>query len=133
MSATHLVDLSLRDVPHFGYISPTALVICLSTLAGLKKPILEFESPRSCPDRDALTYFKFKGVSECLEDLVARIGAPLLDCLVINLFHQLVFDTPHISQFFSRTPKFKALDKARIIFEDRAVRVTSLPIADIYR
>jgi hypothetical protein len=141
MSATHLVDLSLRDIPHSGYISPTALIICLSTLTGLKKLTLEFESPRSCPDHEsrhlppptllvlpALTYFKFKGVSEYLEDLVARIDTPLLNSLVVNFFHQLVFDTPHISQFFSRTPKFKALDEACIIFEDRAVQVTlSLP------
>ena len=140
MSATHLVDLSLRDIPHSGYILPTALVICLSTLTGLKKLILEFESPRSCPDRESrhlppptllvlptLTYFKFKGVSEYLEDFVAQFDAPLLDTLIINFFHQLVFDTPHISQFFSRTPKFKGLDEARIIFEDRAVQVT-LPL-----
>jgi hypothetical protein len=52
MSATHLVDLSLRDIPHSGYISPTALIICLSTLTGLKRLTLEFESPRSCPDRE---------------------------------------------------------------------------------
>jgi hypothetical protein len=140
LSATHLVDLSLRDIPHSGYISPTALVTCLSTLTGLKKLILEFESPQSCPDRESrhlpsptlsvfpvLTYFKFKGVSEYLEDLVARIDAPLLDSLGTTFFHQLVFDIPHISQFFSRTPNFKALDEARVVFEDRAVQVT-LPL-----
>ena len=140
LSAAHLIDLSLRDIPHSGYFSPTALVNCLSTLTGLKKLIVEFESPKSFPNREsrslpsptlsvfpALTYFKFKGVSEYLEDLVTQIDAPLLDSLGITFFHQLVFDTPHISQFLSRTPKFKALDEARVVFEDRAVQV-ALPL-----
>jgi hypothetical protein len=75
----------------------------------------------------ALTDFRFKGISEYLEDLVARIDAPLLHSLAITLFHQLIFETPHISQFFSRTLKSKALNDARIVFEERAVHV-SLPL-----
>ena len=140
LSATDLVDLSLRDIPHSGYISPEEIVACLSPLTQLKRLILEFESPQSRPDPEhrhpppltravlpALTYFKFKGVSEYLEDLVARIDTPLLHSLAITLFHQLIFDTPHISQFLSRTPNIQPLNDARVVFEDRAVRVT-LPL-----
>jgi hypothetical protein len=141
LSATDLVDLSLRDIPHSGYISPEAIVACLSTLTGLKTLILEFESPQSRVDPEqrrpppstlavfpALTDFKFKGVSEYLEDLVARINAPLLHSLEITFFHQLIFDTPYFSQFFSRSPQFEALSEAHIVFEDRAIQVT-LPLA----
>jgi hypothetical protein len=140
LSATDLVDLSLRDIPHSGYIPPETMVACLSTLTRLKTLIVEFKSPQSRPDLEhrrpppltlsvlpALTDFKFKGVSEYLEDLVARIDTPLLHSLAITLFHQLIFETPHISQFFSRTLKSKAQNDARIVFEDRAVQV-SLPL-----
>ena len=51
LSATHLVDLDLRDIPHSGYFSPETIVTCVSTLTALKGIRVEFESPRSCPDR----------------------------------------------------------------------------------
>jgi hypothetical protein len=65
----------------------------------------------------------FKGVSEYLEDLVARIDVPLLRSLDITFFHQLIFGTPQIVQFISRIPSLKAPDQARLTFYDGAVRV----------
>ena len=47
---------------------------------------------------------------------MARIDAPLLANLSITFFHQLIFNTPHLTQFISRTPKFKAHDEARVVF-----------------
>src|SRR6266852_8667608 len=47
LSATDLVHLSLCRIPHSGYISPEAMVTCLSTLPRLKRLYLKFESPRS--------------------------------------------------------------------------------------
>jgi hypothetical protein len=55
---------------------------------------------------------------------VARIDAPLLDKLVITFFNQLIFDTPQITQFICRSPKFKARDEARVVFSDSHVWVT---------
>jgi hypothetical protein len=66
----------------------------------------------------------FKGVGEYLEDFVARINAPLLDSLRIIFLHQLVFDTPQLTQFIGRTPKFKAHVEAHVFFRDRNVSVT---------
>jgi hypothetical protein len=63
------------------------------------------------------------GVCEYLEGLVAWIDAPLLDNLEITFFHQPIFDTPQLTQFISRTPKFKAHDEARVVFSDEGVRV----------
>ena len=139
LTAADLVDLSLRDIPQSGYIPPETMVACLSTLTRLKTLIVEFKSPQSRPGPGhrrtppltravlpTLTDFRFKGISEYLEDLVARFDAPLLHSLAITLFHQLIFETPHISQFFNRTLESKALNDARIVFEDRAVQV-SLP------
>jgi hypothetical protein len=137
LSATHLVDLDFGRIPHSGYISPEAIVAGLSMLTRLEKLVIGFDSPRSCPDRKSrrprpptrtllpdLIKLQFKGVSEYLEDLVARINAPLLDNLVITFFHQLIFDTPHLAQFINRTPKFKAYDEARVVFSHWHVSIT---------
>jgi hypothetical protein len=92
LSATHLVDLRVCNIPHSGYFSPETMVTALSTMASLGELQLEFESPRSCPDLASrpppppirfvlpvLAGFQFKGVSEYLEDLVAHIDAPRLE------------------------------------------------------
>ena len=137
LSTTDLVRLDLRRIPHSGYISPEAIVTCLSTLPRLETLYLGFESPRSRPNREsrrlpppsrsvlpALIKLYFKGVSEYLEDLVARIDSPLLNRLGIILFHQLIFDAPQLMQFISRTPTLKVHDRACVRFSDLDVRVT---------
>ena len=133
LSATHLVVLKLWGIPHSGYISPEAIVSCLSVLTRLERLDIRFKSPKSRPDRrllrlptrvvpPALTELWFSGVSEYLEDLVVRIDAPLLDKLVITFFHQLLFDTPRLGQFIARTPNFKTHDEARVLFHDEEVQ-----------
>ena len=137
--ATELVDLELWRIPHAGYFSPEALATCLSVLTRLKKLVIRFESPQSRPDPKlrrthpqtrtllpVLTHLEFKGVDEYLEDLVARIDAPLLDKLDIVFFHQLMFNTPQLALFISRTPKLKTHDGAHVFFFNKSVLV-SLP------
>ena len=97
LSTTHLVDLYLRDIPHYGYISPEALSTALSTLTSLRSLWLTFKSRRSRPNRKnrlpppltryvlpVLAVLKFEGVRKYLEDLMARIDAPLLPPLLHN-------------------------------------------------
>jgi len=120
LSATDLVFLSLSKISHSGHFPPEAmaLVTCLSALTRLQVLIFEFESLRSRPYREnrclpppmrallpALQELLFTEVSEYLEDLVAQIDAPLLDCLDIIFFHQLIFDTPQLAQFISRSSR----------------------------
>jgi hypothetical protein len=138
LSATDLVTLSIWGIPHSGYISPEAMVRCLSTLTRLEDLFIGFKSPRSRPVRESrrphpptrstlptLTYFLFEGVSEYLEDFVARIDAPLLDSLKIRFFHQLIFDTPQLAQFFARTPNIQPAVDAGIVFFNDKVLMTS--------
>ena len=134
LSATHLVSLSLSHIPQSGYISPEAMVTCLSTLTSLQTLRLEFERPvqeiRRPPPQTrtllpALTWSEFGGVSEYLEDLVARIDAPLF-YLRITFFNQLLFDTPQLAQFISRTPTLKVRDGAHVSFSDLGVSVALL-------
>ena len=136
LSATHLVTLLLCDIPHSGYFSPEAMVAALSTMTCLEELTLQFQSPLSHPDPASrrpppptrfvvpvLRYFEFKGVSECLDYLVARIDAPRIFLLVVTFFNQIVFDTPHLAQFISRIPRLKLLDTADVIFNAGASSV----------
>jgi hypothetical protein len=128
-SASHLVTLHLWDVSRSGYIPPEAMVAALSVLTTLKEFQLQFQSRRSCPDQErrhpppltrsvlpALICFIFRGVTEYLEDLVARIDTPLLDSLEITFFRQLIFHTPQFAQFIGRTPNLMAYDEAHVVF-----------------
>jgi hypothetical protein len=103
------------------------MITCLFTLANLTELEVSFISPLSRPNWEsrrphpltrsvlpALRHFGFVGVSEYLEDLVARIDSPLLDSLQIKFFHQLIFDTPQLTRFISRTPELHARKEARI-------------------
>jgi F-box associated protein len=127
-TAADLVHVRLWRIPPSGYIPPETLVTCLSMLTSLQSFHLEFESPRPrtvkenrrplLPTRTlpSLTYLCFQGVSEYLEEVVARIDAPLLNDLDITFFNQLIFDTPQLAQFISRTPQLKAYCRAHMGF-----------------
>jgi F-box-like len=136
LSATNLDSLHLYNISHSGYIPPETIVTALSTLTRLESLSLRFESPQSLPDpahqhpppptRSVLTNlrrFSFKGDSEYLEVVVAHIDAPQLFCLDTTLFNDIVFDTPQLTQFISRTQWMKALEKARVTFEGNAAAV----------
>jgi hypothetical protein len=141
LSATQLVILGLYDIPHSGYIPPEAIVTALSTLTNLARLLLYFESPQSRPDPahqrpppltrsvlPNLKLFKFKGDSEYVEVVMSHIDAPRLDYLHTTLFNDIVFDTPQLTQFISRTPIMQALDEAHVTFDDdtAAVELSSL-------
>ncbi len=133
LSSAHLVHLHLCDIPYFasysGYISPEAIIACPSTLTGLESLWLKFQSPLSRSDMrsrrlppvmrsilPSLTEFRFKGVSEYLEDFVTRVDAPRLSSLRVTFFNQLIFDTPELVLLTRRTPKLNALYRAAVHF-----------------
>ena len=137
LSATHLVDLRLHAIPHSGYFSPDAMAAALSKLTSLKYLRLRFKSPESCPDLESrrlppstrsvlpvLKSFAFTGVSEYLEDLVTDIDAPQLSYFGITFFNDIIFDTPQMIQFISRTPIPNALENANIVLDDSSACVT---------
>jgi hypothetical protein len=129
LSATHIVNVQLFDIPHLGYISPETIITALSTLTELDLLVLEFQSPLYFPDLESrrlppltrsvlpsLAALRFIGASEYLEDLVARIDAPRLFSLDITLFNQIVFDTAETNRFINRTSSLRTLDVARLKF-----------------
>jgi hypothetical protein len=130
LSATHLIHLSLLGISRSGYISPEAMLDCLSVLTRLEILLIGFKSAQSfphwesrispLPTRTLFPVFSslwFQGVSDYLEVLVAIIDAPVLDSLDVTFFNQ-IFDTPQLTQLISRTPKFKAYNHAQMVFSE---------------
>jgi F-box-like len=136
LSATHLVDLHLYDIPQPGYTSPEAMVTILSTLTSLRSLSLEFSSSLTLPDWESLHSplstrsvlpvftFCFEGFRKYLEDFVARIDVPQLDLLSINFFNDTVFDIPQFLQLISRTLTLKAFERAHVCFGTRGARLS---------
>ena len=140
LSATSLVTLTLRIVPHYGHVLPDAMANCLSASIRLERFELRFNDSESrtasyLKDRHpfsstpavlpALTSFDFKGMCIYLEDLVARFDAvPLLCDLHIQFFKQPTFRTPRLSWFISRAPKLQALNEARVAIFGGTILVT---------
>ncbi|KAI0249442.1 hypothetical protein BJV78DRAFT_1362871 [Lactifluus subvellereus] len=129
LSARDLVSLTLYRIPHTGYISPEAMVTCLSALTNLEWLTLEFESPSSRPDRGsqrpppltrvdlpALTWLQLQGVSEYLEDFLARINTPVITTTTITFFNRVVFNIPQLFEFLSRTEALGSAKRAELFF-----------------
>jgi hypothetical protein len=136
LSATHLVRLTLWDIPDSGYISPEAIVTCLAVLVNLKYFAIECEDR---PDRErrlpppltrtalpVLSHFEFRGASKYLEDLVARIDAPFLDAVWI-IIYELAFEIPQLAHFLMRATRVKALNEAHVTFGGDGVQIESHP------
>ena len=128
LSATHLVDLEIWGIPYSGHFSPEAIITGLSALIRLKNLEIAFEYPRGSSGWESqppppptrillpiLNTLRLRGVGKYMDDLVARIDAPLLDNVDITFFRQ--FNAPQVTQFISRTPKLMAHgDEARVVF-----------------
>jgi len=136
LSPTNLTALTLRAIPSAGCISPGEMVAYLSPLTLLSELVMEFESPHPPPDPSsrrvilstralfpALIYFRFKGVSEYLEDMVSQIDAPVLMNLEAIIFNQLSFVIPRLSQFINRTETLKSFNQAELSFDSHFVEI----------
>ena len=136
MSTHDLVNLTISGIPQSGYISPEGMVTCLSALTQLESLKLQFRFPRSLVDGEnrhpppltrivlpALALLWFKGDSEYLEDIVSRIDAPTLNDTQIQFFNRLLFDTPLLCHFISRTETLNAPHLSHITFSSYHVQV----------
>jgi hypothetical protein len=145
LSATHLVDLSLYDIPRSGYIPPEVMATCLSALTNLRSLYLQFRYPPPRPAPEArrpppptrsilpsLTKIEFKGASEYLEEILVRIDAPRLHKLHITFFNQIIFDTPQLFQFISRRPTLRTPEKGHIAFHSEAIIVKFPSQSSVY-
>jgi len=138
-STSHLVSLSLYDIPCAGYISPETMVTCLTSLPNLESFHLSFyvdfgqylphpptsEHPPIRAILPSLTDFSFESDGIYLEELVARIDAPLLIGLEVNLFYEPTRVTPtaQLCQFIARTERLGPFDQAEMNFDSKSAKV----------
>ena len=144
LSTSDLVKLDIFDIPPTGYISPEAMAASLAALPRLETLVVRFQLATSRPDRmhpppltrtvlPALTYFQFKGASEYLEDLVARIDGPQLNQIVIAYLNQVIdFQVVQFSNFIDRTvgPEIARFRHAQFSFSYGTVAFTMYPHAN---
>src|SRR6266852_26155 len=134
LSATHLVNLELHDIPISGYIPPEEMATSLSALTILESlwldirwPALESRRPPPSPLTrsilPSLTRLIFKGASQYLEEILTRTDAPRLNELHITFFNQTIYDTPQLFQFISRRPNLRLLEEGQIAFNYSAIKV----------
>ena len=130
LSSKNLVELFLLNVPHSGYISPEAIVACLSSLTNLEKFSLAFANPRSRldgpsrrppsfarVDLHSLVRLELHGVNDDIEDLLSQVNAPLLTHTIVSFFDTPQFDISQFDQFIGRVGNFKGHHQARVKFD----------------
>jgi hypothetical protein len=141
LSAKTVTSLGLIGIPTDGYFSPKTIVTGISTLTQLESLSILFQSPilyhnRRAPSLErailpALTSFGFRGSSEYLEDLVARIDAPHLVHIAIKFFNQLVFELPQLSLFIGRAKMFKSTIAATIYSSQQSISIILTQPTDV--
>ena len=130
-SATDLVNLTLKRIPHSGYISPEAMVASLALSTRLVVLHIEFQSSTSRPDRSDtgrrvatpsqvvlpdLTFFIFRGAGKYLEDLVAQIEAPRLKFINITYLpvNQLTSSEHELPRFDGHVTRSRVLEQSSV-------------------
>ncbi len=133
-STVSLTILKLTGIHARGYFTPEYLVTQIQHIPQLEELSIGFSIPIPRPRDEgsllrapimpttlpALRWLKFRGVAAYLENLVARIRAPLLERFNVTLFNQLIFTLPHLFQFISTTEGFRH-PIASVIFNRDAV------------
>jgi len=90
--------------------------------------------PRSRPDRRSpppptravlpnLTYLRFNGNSEYLEDFAARVNAPLLDNVNITFFMNPIFNIPQFYRFITLPNRLHLSNRPQVVFAQSAILI----------
>ena len=137
-SSRNLVDVQLHDISIDRYPSPKVLVNALSGVARLQSLSLHFlSSPRRNyvgfppPSGERVNFpslirLDFRGITEYLEGLLARIDAPHLREIEITFLrvHELTFDVSALREFIDRIEMHKSHRRAHILSSERAISIS---------
>jgi hypothetical protein len=120
-SAGNLVNLTLRNIPPTGYISPAVMASLVATSLKLEILEIDFNALTSIPDLilsppttrtilPVLRKFSFSGECKYLEDFVSRIDSPQLNTILVYYqsgYININFDVPQLSKFINRSESLK--------------------------
>jgi hypothetical protein len=136
LTSPGLVRLFLVGIPCPGYISSDEVVDCLSSLTRLERLEIIFSSSRPRPDNASprlptltrtlfpvLTRLALYGVTEYLDQVLARIESPHLNNVQIAFSDPPIFDVSRLSPCIGPTETLEAFDQAWIQFIDDALDV----------
>jgi hypothetical protein len=129
LSTSDLVQLHLLQLPTYGCISLDAMATSLSALTRLQCLSIAFQRwgiqppqgtrhppPQTHAVLPSLTDFRFEGVSEYLDDLVALIDAPHLQSVNIEFFDRLNFQIGQLSRLISHAGMLRSFGHAEVLF-----------------
>jgi hypothetical protein len=134
-----LVDLQLHEIFELGCFSPDAFVDALSAMTQLRSlslslHFLSFALPQNIvrlPPQSgkrvilpALTCLKYRGTTEHLDSVVARIDAPRLGDINIGFFSQPSKNASHLAGFINRTEMQKSHCRADILASEHAASIS---------
>ena len=135
--STGLVDLQLHEISEVGYISPEVFVSALSGMPHLRTLSLHFLSSTpylasvGLPPLServtllALRKLRYRGTSEYLDSLAARIDTPRLCNIGIALFSEPPpMELWQLGNFISRISMHKSHRRADILFSEHAVSIS---------
>ena len=130
-----LVDIQLHEIPSIGYFSPKSFRNALSQMTQLQSISLHFLSAADyigfhSPSGKRvvlpiLTCLKYRGISEYLDSLMARIDASRLGDIEITFFNEITFDVSNLSDFIDWIAMQKSHRQADILFSERSVSISS--------
>ncbi|KAH9178381.1 hypothetical protein EDB89DRAFT_1170966 [Lactarius sanguifluus] len=137
-SSKNLVDLRLHEVINPLHVSPEVLTDALSGMPQLQSLSLHLLTPANYISLDlppppppeerivlpVLTRLSFRGISEYLEGIVTRIGAPRLGDIEVTLFDELIFDPSNFIEFVERIEIQKSPLRASIRSSERVVSIS---------
>ncbi|KAH9171656.1 hypothetical protein EDB89DRAFT_1080950 [Lactarius sanguifluus] len=135
-SSTNLVDLRPHEVIDYCQFPPEALAIALSEMAQLRSLSLHFLSTADYPVLlthswgravlPVLSRLNFRGLSEYLECLVARINAPRLGDIELTFLNlnQDIVGFSKLREFIDRIETHKSHRRAHILSSGRAISIS---------
>jgi hypothetical protein len=137
LSASLLVQLVLWDIPRSGYVSPEAMVTCLSSLTALESLRLGFRFPHPRPNQiappplkrtvlPALTNLSFRGTSEYSEDFLARVDTAFLHELSIRFLIDPGSNISRLCEFINRAEglnPLKQVNQAEVAFRTYSIQL----------
>ena len=136
-SSQFLVDIQLHEIPITGYFSPEAFATSLSVTTQIRSLSLRFRSlpplrndlalPPPPSERvvlPALTFLEYRGTSTYLDNLVARIDAPLLGEINIIFFFQPTMDASQLGRFIERVEMQSSLIQADVETSAHAISIS---------